>query len=92
MNITEIITSIKPYYRQSQGQLWLLAIVAMGGVLVITTAYSLYDSLSQITFRGGADQQLAGVLSATSESTMSQLTQSPLFGSSEQSASQRIEH
>ena len=90
MNITDIFTSIKPYYRQSQGQLWLLAIVVMGGVLVITAVYSLYDSLNQISFRGRADQQVTTALNATSESTMSQLTKAPLFGASEQAASQRI--
>ncbi len=90
MSISDIYRSISPYVRESQGQLWSIAIVVLVIVIAITTVYALYDSLTQLSFGRKADQQLSPVINATSESTITQVIQAPLFGASEPSATAHI--
>jgi type II secretory pathway component PulC len=90
MDFTEILTSIKPYFRQSEGHLWLLAIIILAIMVVSTIVYSLYDGVKVIVFNRAVNEMVVEPVDVSAASTMNQLSQYPLFGTSEAAATQRI--
>jgi type II secretory pathway component PulC len=90
MSVKDIIRSIKPYYRQPQGQVWLLAIALLGVGIVATVVYQLYDSVDIVLERGTGPKEVALLPSAAKQSTASQLAQAPLFGAAVQSSVTRV--
>lgn len=90
MSIKDIITSIKPYYRQTQGQVWLLAIALMGVVIVATVIYQLYDSVDVVIQSGTGPEADALLPNAGAQSTSSQIAQTPLFGAPTQASTSRV--
>lgn len=90
MSIKDIITSIKPYYRQTQGQVWLLAIALMGVLIVSTVVYQLYDSVD-VVIQSGTEPEAGALLpNAGAQPTSSQIAQTPLFGAPTQASTTRV--
>lgn len=89
MNMMDIVSFIKPYYRQSQGQAWLLAIVAVVGLFALTVVVQAYNTLD-ILSQTRSDRQVIGLQGVPEQSAYAQLSHAPLFGVSAQTTVSRV--
>lgn len=89
MNMTDFVTFIKPYYRRSQGQTWLLAIVVVVALFAATVIVQAYDTLD-ILSQNRSDLQELSVQGAVEQSAYTQLSQDPIFGVSVQTTVARV--
>jgi type II secretory pathway component PulC len=85
MSFMDLSTWFKTNYRQSQGQIWVMGIVGIGLLLVTTIAYQIYDSAVLFSSLRSGDQELNALPGQAEQSPVTQIAQTPLFGTSAQS-------
>ena len=77
MKLMDIFTFIKPYYRQSQGRQWLVAIVAAGLLWAFTLLYQVYDGIDLLTQAAQTSTEAPELPMPAATTTVAQ---TPLFG------------
>lgn len=90
MKIMDIFTSIKPYYRQPQGRVWLLAIAVVSLLLVLTFIYQGYNSFELVKHMVFQAEVVPTPGGKPTQSNTDQLAKAPLFGVASTVASTRV--
>ncbi|MBX9586051.1 MAG: hypothetical protein K2X50_02225 [Gammaproteobacteria bacterium] len=90
MSFMDFSTRIRAYFRQSEGQIWLLGIVILGIIIIISAGYLLYNTVGVVTFSGSQSQEISAQQSQPEVSSINQISQTPLFGPSHQATVSRV--
>lgn len=89
MNMMDQWASLKSQFRQSTSRVWLLVIFVVGGIFALILITTIYKVIAETVFTG-SQQEMAQRQNGHAQKPLSQITQAPLFGKSEQAATTRV--
>lgn len=90
MSFMDFSAQIKAYFRQSEGQIWLLAIVILGIIIIFSAGYLLYDTVGAFVISRSQSEEISAQQSQPEVSSINQISKTPLFGPSHQSMISRV--
>lgn len=90
MNFMDFSAQVKAYFRQSEGQIWLVGIVVLGITILISLGYLLYDTFGSIDFSRLQSHESIVQQAQPEVASITQISQTPLFGPSHQTSVSRV--